>query len=127
MGYAIDTGSDVPPSRQLVEAVLDGIACGSLKPGDKLLSVRAMAAEALINPNTVAKAYRDLEALGVLKARNGLGVFVTDAGPSVAATKRNEATLQAFTRAAKEALRAGHSAADLKKALSSLGSRKARQ
>ena len=125
MRYEIDTGSDAPPSRQLVEAVLDGIACGSLKPGDKLLSVRAMAAEALINPNTVAKAYRDLEALGVVKGRNGLGVFITDAGPAVATRKRNEATLQAFVRAAKEALRAGHSAADLKRALTSLGSRKA--
>lgn len=127
MRYEIDTGSDVPPSRQLVDAVLDGVACGSLKPGDKLLSVRAMAAEALINPNTVAKAYRDLEALRVLKGRNGLGVFVTDAGPAVAATKRNEATRQAFTRAAREALRAGHTPADLRKALASLARRKARQ
>ena len=127
MRYEIDTGSDVPPSRQLVDAVLDGVACGSLKPGDKLLSVRAMAAEALINPNTVAKAYRDLEMLRVVKGRNGLGVFVTDAGPAVAATKRNEATLQAFTRAAREALRAGHTTAVLRKALASLGCRKARQ
>jgi len=127
MRYEIDTGSNVPPSRQLVDAVLDGVACGSLKPGDRLLSVRAMAAEALINPNTVAKAYRDLEALGVVKGRNGLGVFVTGAGPRVAAAKRNEATRQAFARAAREALRAGHTPADLRKALASLGHRKARQ
>ena len=120
MRYEVDTASNVPPSRQLVEAVLDAVACGALKPGDKLLSVRAMAAEALVNPNTVAKAYRDLEALDVLKGRNGLGVFVTDNGPKVARRKRNEATLLAFSRAAKEALRAGHSITELKRALGAL-------
>jgi GntR family transcriptional regulator len=115
--YAVDLASPVPPSRQLVEAVLDGIAAGTLEPGDRLLSVRAMASEALVNPNTVAKAYRDLEALGVVVGRNGRGVYVTDEGPAIAAKARRQATLAAFARALHEALRAGHSIDELRRML----------
>jgi DNA-binding transcriptional regulator YhcF (GntR family) len=106
--YRVDTASDVPPSRQLVEAILDALACGALEAGAKLLSVRALAAEALVNPNTAARAYRDLEQMGVVSGRNGLGVFVTGRGPSIARAARRKSTLQAFRRAAAEALRAGH-------------------
>lgn len=108
MSYRVDLSSAVPPSRQIVEAVLDAVAAGALAPGARLLSVRALAAEALVNPNTAARAYRDLEALQVVEGRNGLGVFVTERGPSVARRLRERATLEAFARAAAEALRAGH-------------------
>ena len=118
--YRVDTASDVPPSRQLVEAVLDAVARGALAPGAKLLSVRALAAEALVNPNTAAKAYRDLEALGVLEGRNGLGVFVTKKGPAIARAARERATLEGFRRAAGEALRAGHDPRALRAALRDL-------
>ena len=104
----VDPALDTPPSRQIVEALLDAVACGALTPGQKLLSVRACAAEALVNPNTVAKAYRDLDVMGVVTARNGLGVFVTDQGPAIATAARSRATLDAFGRAAMEAMRAGH-------------------
>ena len=113
MTYRVDLSSSVPPSRQLVEAVLDAVAAGALAPGVRLLSVRALAAEALVNPNTAARAYRDLEALGVVEGRNGLGVFVTERGPGVARALRERATLEAFARAAAEALRAGHTIDDL--------------
>jgi GntR family transcriptional regulator len=118
--YRVDTALDIPPSRQLVEAVLDAVARGALQPGAKLLSVRALAAEALVNPNTAAKAYRDLEALGVLEGRNGLGVFVTDKGPAIARAARERATLESFRQAAREALRAGHDPRVLRDALREL-------
>jgi len=108
MEWRVDPGSETSPSRQIVEVILDAVAAGALAPGDRLLSVRALAAEALVNPNTVSRAYRDLEAMGVVEGVNGLGVFVTDAGPGVARTARGRATLDAFRRAAHEALRAGH-------------------
>lgn len=108
MNYRVDLSSAVSPSRQIVEAVLDAVAAGALAPGARLLSVRALAAEALVNPNTAARAYRDLESLGVVEGRNGLGVFVTERGPAVARSMREHATLEAFARAAAEALRAGH-------------------
>ncbi|MHC4954695.1 MAG: GntR family transcriptional regulator [Planctomycetota bacterium] len=121
MTYRVDQSSSVSPSRQLVEAVLDAVSVGSLAPGDKLLSVRALAAEALVNPNTAARAYRDLELMGVVEGRNGRGVFVTAQGPGIARGMRVKATFDAFRRAAAEALRAGHDAAALRAVLDASG------
>jgi GntR family transcriptional regulator len=123
VGYRVDTRSDVPPSRQLVEGVLDRIATGALRPGERLPSVRALAEEALVNPNTVGKAYRDLEAMGVTEGRNGSGVFVTEDGPSLAREARRRTTLQALRRAAAAALRAGHEPRALAQTVESLAAR----
>ena len=109
----VDPQSLVPPSQQLVAAALDAIACGELQPGDKLPSVRGLAAVALVNPNTVTKAYRDLERLGATLGRNGSGVFVTERGPDVARGIRLAETLAAFRDAVEQALRAGHQGAVL--------------
>ena len=109
MNVRVDPHSLVPPSQQLVAAVHVAIATSSLRPGDRLPSVRSLAAEALVNPNTVAKAWRDLEHLGVTEGRNGSGVFVTAAGPEVARALRLAETLATFTTAVRQALRAGHS------------------
>ena len=108
MAYRVDVTLDVPPSRQLVEQVLDEVASGRLPSGAQLPSVRALAAEALVNPNTAARAVRDLEQLGVAVGRNGLGVFVSEEGPVIARARRGKATLAAFRQALSEALRAGH-------------------
>ncbi|MHC4939494.1 MAG: GntR family transcriptional regulator [Planctomycetota bacterium] len=120
MTYRVDQSSDTPPSRQLVEAILDGVAAGTLAPGDKLLSVRALAAEALVNPNTAARAYRDLEMMGIVEGRNGRGVYVTPNGPMVAKGIRVAATIEAYRRAAAEALRAGHASEALRAVLDGL-------
>ena len=108
MAYQVDVTLDVPPSRQLVEQILDQVASGRLAPGAQLPSVRALAAEALVNPNTAARAVRDLEQLGVAVGKNGLGVFVSDEGPAIARARRGKATLASFRQALSEALRAGH-------------------
>ncbi|MEO6597434.1 MAG: GntR family transcriptional regulator [Planctomycetota bacterium] len=108
MNVRVDPHSLVPPSQQLVAAVLDAIANGELAPGDKLPSVRGLAAEALVNPNTVTKAYRDLEHLGASEGRNGSGVYVTAAGPAVSRAIRLAETLATFRAAVLHALRAGH-------------------
>jgi GntR family transcriptional regulator len=104
----VDPHSLVPPSQQLVAAVLDAIGRGELQPGDKLPSVRGLASEALVNPNTVAKAFRDLEHLGVTEGKNGSGVFVTAAGPDVSRAVRLAETLAGLQSAVQQALRAGH-------------------
>ena len=108
MDLRVDPNSLVPPSQQIVAAVLDAIARGELRPGDKLPSVRGLAAIALVNPNTVVKAWRDLEHLGATAGRNGAGVYVTAGGPDVARALRLAETLDGFRRAAQQALRAGH-------------------
>ncbi len=115
--YRVDPSLDVPPSRQLTDAILDVVATGAVGPGDKLPTVKGLAAEALVNPNTAAKAYRMLQAEGVLIGRNGLGVFVADGGPAIARAARGASTLVAFERAALEAIRAGNDPEALIRAL----------
>ncbi|HUD42543.1 MAG TPA: GntR family transcriptional regulator [Dokdonella sp.] len=72
----IATGDPRPIGRQIVEAVRMKIATGELEPGDQLPSVRGLAQQLTINPNTVAKAYAELTAEGWLEARQGLGLYV---------------------------------------------------
>lgn len=113
MDIRVDLSLPTHPSRQIVEAVLDRVAAGIVLPGDRLPSVRGLAAEALVNPNTVNKAYRDLEALGAVEGRSGAGVFVTKAGPAIARSERRGATLERVREAIETAVGAGHDPASL--------------
>jgi len=70
--------SGTPLYLQLVEHLKHSIETGAIKAGDQLPSVRKMAEDLLINPNTVVRAYRDLDAEGILELRHGSGVFVRD-------------------------------------------------
>ncbi len=111
----VDPDAPASPSRQIVEQMLAAIAAGVLAAGDRLPSVRTLAVDALIHPNTVAKAYRELELLGAVEGRNGSGVFVQAGGPKVARERVRGATRAAFGRAAREALAAGHDVDALRK------------
>lgn len=73
-----DPKSSVPVSTQIVEMVSAAVAAGHLAPGEKLPSVRSLAVTLLVNPNTVAKVYRELEREGVVLARPGSGVSVAE-------------------------------------------------
>ncbi len=115
MDWIVDPSAERPPSRQLVDTVLDGVARGELVPGDQLPSVRGLAAVAMVNHNTVARAWRDLEQLGVAQGRNGRGVFVTSGAEKIARELRLDATLTAFERTLAEALRAGHGRDELQR------------
>ena len=72
----IDSKSGVPFYRQIIEQVKFGIARGDLQPGDQLPTVRQLAVELSINPNTVIRAYRELEIEKVLETQQGSGTFV---------------------------------------------------
>jgi GntR family transcriptional regulator len=74
--FTIQTGSIVPIYRQIVDAVRLGVANGTLAPGEQLPSVRALAEQLVINPNTVARAYGELAREGVLDGQAGKGVFI---------------------------------------------------
>jgi GntR family transcriptional regulator len=76
LGIQIATGDSRPISRQVVDAVRMKIATGDLVPGAQLPSVRGLAQQLSINPNTVAKAYSELTSEGWLESRQGLGIFV---------------------------------------------------
>ncbi len=83
MGIRIDTKSGVPFYRQIIEQVKFAIARGDLKPGDQLPTVRQLAVDLSINPNTVIRAYRELELAGVLETQQGSGTFVGTQKPRV--------------------------------------------
>lgn len=104
----LDPESSAAPSEQLVHRVLELVASGALGAGAKLPSVRGLAASALVNHNTVGRAYRELDVLGVVRGENGRGVFVTDGGPRIARERHGSATLAAFEGAARAALGCGH-------------------
>jgi GntR family transcriptional regulator len=67
----------VPVYLQLMEQVKHAIETGALRPGDQLPGIRPLAEELVMNPNTVAKAYRELEHEGVIELRHGAGAFVS--------------------------------------------------
>lgn len=74
--FQLDSGSGVATYLQLVQQVHQALQLGLLKPGDQLPTAQQVVAKLAINPNTVLKAYRDLEREGLVRARPGLGTFV---------------------------------------------------
>jgi GntR family transcriptional regulator len=75
--FELDLRSGVPVYRQLIDQVLGGIAAGVLAGGDQLPTVRQVAVDLSINPNTVGRAYRELEIRGTLETQQGTGTFVS--------------------------------------------------
>ncbi len=76
--FKLDLKSGVPFHRQIVDQIRYGIASDRLMPGEQLPTVRALAVDLQINPNTVRKAYSELEILGILDTQQGTGTFVSD-------------------------------------------------
>ncbi len=74
--FTIDLHSGVPVYRQLIDQVRSGIASGTLTAGDQLPTVRQLAVDLAINPNTVMRAYRELELGGLLETHQGTGTFI---------------------------------------------------
>jgi GntR family transcriptional regulator len=75
--FAIDLHSGMPVYRQLIDQVRSGVASGSLIAGDQLPTVRQLAVDLAINPNTVMRAYRELELGGLLETHQGTGTFIS--------------------------------------------------
>ncbi|MBB4750781.1 GntR family transcriptional regulator [Actinoplanes lobatus] len=75
--FHLDARSGVSPYMQLIQQVRHALRLGVLREGDKLPTVKEVVARLAINPNTVSKAYRELEYEGLVQARPGLGTFVT--------------------------------------------------
>ena len=74
--FRLDLQSGVPVYRQIMDQITGGMATGTLKPGDQLPTVRQLAVDLAINPNTVVRAYRELEIRGVLETQQGTGTFI---------------------------------------------------
>jgi GntR family transcriptional regulator len=76
--FRLDPQSGVPVYRQLIDQVQAGIATGALRVGDQLPTVRGVAVDLAINPNTVVRAYREMEVRGILDTQQGTGTFVAE-------------------------------------------------
>ena len=90
----LDLQSGVPVYRQIIDQVLGGISTGGLKPGDQLPTVRQLAVDLAINPNTVVRAYRELEIREVLTTQQGTGTFITDKKPRANEIERQRRVAQ---------------------------------
>jgi GntR family transcriptional regulator len=84
----ITTGDGVPPYLQIVNQVKYLVAAGRLTAGDELPPIRTLALQLRVNPNTVARAYRELETAGVVVKRSTTGTYVSDAGSPLARRER---------------------------------------
>ncbi len=102
--FTVDPRSGVPLYLQLIEQVKRAVALGTLLPGEQLPTVKSLALDLTVNPNTVARAYRDLERDGIIETSPGRGSFVRSngapgearrAGEDVAAAMLSDAIRQA--------------------------------
>jgi GntR family transcriptional regulator len=76
--FRLDAHSGVPVYRQLIDQVQGGVASGTLEAGEQLPTVRQVAVDLAINPNTVLRAYREMEIRGLLDSQQGTGTFIAD-------------------------------------------------
>lgn len=105
MWFHIDPSSGTPIYRQIVDQIRQAIASGVLKAGDKLPSVRELAVELAVNPNTIAKAYQELEREGAIETPRGKGSFIADRPSQRSEADRLRELSETVDRLAAEAYR----------------------
>ena len=102
----IDPSSHIPIYLQIVEGIRAAVAAGVYRPGEALPSLRAMAMQAHVNPNTVQRAYDELAREGLIYAQRGKGLFVAEQGKPSAQERAKQAVHNVFA----EGIRIGQSA-----------------
>jgi len=115
--FRLDSHSGVPVYRQMIDQVQGAIAMGVLRPGDQLPTVRLVAVELAINPNTVMRAYRELEIRGFLDTQQGTGTFVADRPDEVTQEDRERKVFQLVGEFVARAGAAGVTVEELSQAL----------
>jgi GntR family transcriptional regulator len=116
-----DPNSGVPIYRQIKDQVRYGIAAGLLRPGEQLPTVRALAVELSVNPNTVIKAYSELEQEGIVASEQGSGTFVSQNAPVAPSAEEREAKLESLcAEFLGQAARYGFAAGDVVRGIQAL-------
>ena len=123
MDLRIDTSDGVPIYLQIVDKIKRGVAVGRLKPEEPLPSVRQLALDLTINPNTVARAYLELEHAGVIYKRQGQGTFISPQAVDASRRERNKVVTALFEKAIVEAVNFGMSASEIDEVYRSLARR----
>ena len=98
----INPKSALPIYRQIIDQISRQVAAGLLAPGDQLPSVRELASQLLVNPNTVARVYRDLERDGLLETRRGQGTYIASAAAARAEPERRRLIAKQLEKAARD-------------------------
>jgi GntR family transcriptional regulator len=114
MRFDVDPTSATPIYAQLIAQVKHAIAAGILRPGESLPSLREVATRLRVNPLTVTRAYRELEAEGIVVTIHGRGTFVSDGAAQVGDEYRREALTKAMDRLLVEAYHLGASADEVR-------------
>lgn len=104
MFLKVDHSSGVPIYRQIMEQIKYSIAKGALKPGDRLPAIRQLSMELQVNPNTVVKAYSELEHGQVIETRRGTGTYVSDKKIEISRDGKMEIITKLAERLAVEAV-----------------------
>jgi GntR family transcriptional regulator len=114
IAFQLNAKSRVPIYRQIQDQIRYGIASGLLSAGEQLPTVRALAVELAVNPNTVIKAYSELEREGILTTEQGSGTFVAPQGPVPLSEETRAAKLESMcSEFLAQAARFGFSAKDI--------------
>ena len=113
--FTVDPRSGVPIYLQLIDQVKRGVVLGTLGSGEQLPTVKALAIELTVNPNTVARAYRDLEREGVIETSPGRGSFVRGDGAGKDIRFRQDVAEPAFDEAVRVAKGMGLDAAEVRR------------
>ena len=111
----VDTSSFIPIYEQIKMELKKEIFRGDLKPNDPLPSIRDLATELLVNPNTVARAYRDLEKDGFIFTRKGKGCYISDDSSKLMVEERKSILTQSIDEAIQEAKKFGLDLGEIKK------------
>jgi GntR family transcriptional regulator len=114
MNFHIYTTSRLPIYQQLVQQIREAIARGDLKPDDGLPSVRQLSRELVVNPNTVARAYTELEREGLVIGRPGRGIFVAPPRNDLTRTARDRRLTEQLDRWLTEAVHLGYTADEVR-------------
>jgi GntR family transcriptional regulator len=110
MEFRIDAAARLPIYRQIVEQVREAVARGRIATEERLPSVRELSRMLVVNPNTVARAYSELEREGILNTRQGLGVFVAAPKRELTKKARKERLFEILDRLLTEAVCLGFTA-----------------
>jgi GntR family transcriptional regulator len=115
--FRLDSHSGVPVFRQIIDQVQAGIATGALGYGDQLPTVRQVAVDLEINPNTVLRAYREMEIRGIVDSQQGMGTFIASRKMEQSKAERERALSQLVSEFVSRAGAGGFSLQELMNAL----------
>lgn len=113
MQLTVNTASRLPIYQQLMQQIREAIARGELRPEERLPSVRHLGEELVVNPNTIARVYRELERDGILVTRPGLGVFISQPGTELTRVARDRRLSELLDHLLTEAVHLGFTAEEV--------------